>query len=250
MRHLILILLLAFSPGLVQAQSTPLRLSLPDHPQMQQLVRFMLPRFTLKHRIRVEVVAADDSADLALVASADTDQQPYLEHNDGTNWALVTNTNSDEMDKLLDWLASDVGHNTMTSFQIDGIALFRPAEPKAVVKVAVLPEGDIDAGEVLALQHCGRCHVINEKNRFGGIGSTPSFGALRTLPGWLDRFEAFFTLNPHPSFTQVEGMTEPFSIERPSHIAPIHLTLDDVEAITAYAASIKPKDLGGAVESR
>ena len=88
------------------------------------------------------------------------------------------------------------------------------------------------------------------ENRFGGIGSTPSFPALRAIPGWRDKFEAFWTLNPHPSFTQVVDITPPFDPDRPPHIAPVVITQEDLEAIVAYAASIEPKDLGAAVESR
>jgi mono/diheme cytochrome c family protein len=113
-----------------------------------------------------------------------------------------------------------------------------------------IPNGmaqDFAPGEKLTLFHCGRCHVINERNKYGGIGSTPSFAALRTLDDWEDRFDAFWTLNPHPAFTQVEGMTEPFLPHRPSPIHPMELTLDEVETITEYARTIPPKDLGNEV---
>lgn len=99
-------------------------------------------------------------------------------------------------------------------------------------------------GETLALLHCGRCHVVSDRNKYGGIGSTPSFGALRTIPNWREKFAAFWVYNPHPSFTQVEGVTEPFPAERPPHIAPVELTLEETEAIALFAASIEPKDLG------
>ena len=77
---------------------------------------------------------------------------------------------------------------------------------------------DYAPGEKLTLFHCGRCHVISERNKYGGIGSTPSFGALRTLEDWEDRMRAFYALAPHPAFTQVEGITEPFAINRPGII--------------------------------
>jgi mono/diheme cytochrome c family protein len=102
-------------------------------------------------------------------------------------------------------------------------------------------------GEKLTLFHCGRCHVISERNKYGGIGSTPSFGALRTLEDWELRFAAFWTLNPHPAFTQVEGVTEPFPAHRPSPIHPVELTLDEIDRIIAYARTIPPKDLGNEV---
>ena len=65
--------------------------------------------------------------------------------------------------------------------------------------------GLVAEGQRLALHHCGRCHVVNDTNRYGGIGSTPSFAALRALPQADDRFAAFWTFNPHPAFMQVEG---------------------------------------------
>lgn len=249
MRHLILTVVMLMHCTSVFAQNAPLRLALPDDPELFQLMKFMMPRFTLKHRVRVELVGAENKFDLALTPSQDTETPAYLEHSDGRSWAIVENIPSDDLTKITDWLASEVGHNTMNSFKIDDASIFSPVTPKEVEVVVAPPSGDMVVGEKLALQHCGRCHVISDKNRFGGIGSTPSFGALRTLPGWQDRFDAFFTLNPHPSFTQVEGVTEPFPIERPSHIAPIYLSVEDVEAIAAYASSIQPKDLGRRINS-
>jgi mono/diheme cytochrome c family protein len=105
-------------------------------------------------------------------------------------------------------------------------------------------------GERLALHHCGRCHVVNEKNRFGGIGSTPSFAALRALPNASDRFAAFWTLNPHPAFVQVKGQTTPFDPAHPPSAAPVILTQHEAEAIAVYAASIEPLDLGAPVGPR
>ena len=106
---------------------------------------------------------------------------------------------------------------------------------------------DYAPGEKLTLFHCGRCHVINERNKYGGIGSTPSFGALRTHDDWEDRFDAFYALAPHPAFTQVEGVTEPFPINRPSPIHPMELTVEEIETIREFARTIPPKDLGAEV---
>ena len=107
---------------------------------------------------------------------------------------------------------------------------------------------DYAPGEKLTLFHCGRCHVINEKNKYGGIGSTPSFAALRTMEDWEDRVDAFFALAPHPAFTQIEGVTEPFPIDRPSPIHPVELTLDELNTIKEYTRTIPPKDLGREVQ--
>ena len=102
-------------------------------------------------------------------------------------------------------------------------------------------------GEKLTLINCGRCHVVNEKNKYGGIGSTPSFAAMRTLDDWEARFDAFYALAPHPAFTQVAGVTDPFPIDRPSPIHPLQLTLDQIQQIREFARTIKPKDLGAPV---
>jgi len=116
----------------------------------------------------------------------------------------------------------------------------------AILTLASVPAsaGDYVLGEKLAISNCGRCHVVSPKNRMGGIGSTPSFAVLRAFPDWEDRMKAFWTLRPHPAFTQVEGMTEPFAAERPPHIHPIRLTLDELDTIIAYARTIEPADLG------
>lgn len=106
---------------------------------------------------------------------------------------------------------------------------------------------DYAPGEKLTLFNCGRCHVVNEKNRYGGIGSTPSFAAMRTLDDWEARFDAFFTLAPHPAFTQVAGVTEPFPVNRPSPIHPLTLTLEEIRVIKEYTRTIMPKDLGAPV---
>ena len=107
---------------------------------------------------------------------------------------------------------------------------------------------DFAPGEKLTLFHCGRCHVISDRNKYGGIGSTPSFGALRTLDDWEDRMRGFYALAPHPAFTQVEGITQPFPINRPSPIHPVILTEDEIEQITAYTRTIPPKNLGNKIQ--
>ena len=103
---------------------------------------------------------------------------------------------------------------------------------------------DYAPGEKLTIVNCGRCHVVSPKNRMGDIGSTPSFAVLRTIDDWEDRMRAFWTLRPHPSFTQIEGVTEPFPENRPAHIHPVSLTPDEVERIVAYARTVPPADLG------
>ena len=102
-------------------------------------------------------------------------------------------------------------------------------------------------GEKLTLFNCGRCHQVSDKDRMGGIDSTPSFAVLRTIADWEDRMKAFWTYRPHPSFTQIEGVTAPFAAHRPAHIHPITLTLDELAVIIRYARTIEPADLGSSL---
>ena len=107
--------------------------------------------------------------------------------------------------------------------------------------------GLLEQGEKLVRQHCTRCHVVGQLNKYGGIGSTPSFGAIKSLPDWEDRFDAFWSLLPHPSVVQVEGL----SPERPKGVLAttkqIILSPNEVEAILAYVDTVPVKDLGGGV---
>ena len=102
-------------------------------------------------------------------------------------------------------------------------------------------------GEKLTFINCGRCHVIGERNRMGGIGSTPGFAVIRTWKNWEQKMESFYTLNPHPAFTQIEGVTPPFPENRPSPIHPITLTLKEIGIIIDYARTVEPADLGAAL---
>ena len=117
-----------------------------------------------------------------------------------------------------------------------------------VPSVAQAPE--YAPGEKLTLFNCGRCHVVNEKNRMGGIGSTPSFPAIRNWDNWEEWVRTFYTRPPHKSFTQIEGVTEPFPIDRPPHIYPIELTLEEVERIVEFLRTVPPKDMGGEMPIR
>ena len=97
--------------------------------------------------------------------------------------------------------------------------------------------GDADKGRELARQHCTRCHIVGDLNTMG-IGSTPSFQYMVSkLADYEDRFLTFYSLRPHPAFTRIEGL--PTLTDIPSPIAPVRLTLDDVEDITAFAATLK-----------
>lgn len=209
------------------------------------LLKHTLPRFSLKTGIRATPVPLEPGIEAeVLIGPAVDGGRPVFRGGEtvylagagaGTKQALAG--------RFLDWLASEIGQRTVASFAPDGKALYEPAADAKVEVKGPAVTGDALAGERLALVNCGRCHVVGEKNRMGGIDSTPSFAMLRTLGDWERRFRAFFTLNPHPSFTQVPGVTPPFDEARPPPIAPLEVTLADIDAILAYAASLAPAEL-------
>ena len=221
------------------------RFSLSADPVLVEsgAMKFILPRFSLKTGVKVELT--DGEADARLEAG--TGAPPVFAEAGGRTYALSLSGESEHAARFRDWLTSEVGLRTVLSFKRDGAPMFEAVEVVAAVVEAEAVDGDAALGSELALRRCGRCHVIDKRNRFGGIGSTPSFGAMKNLPRWRERFEVFWTLNPHPSFTQIEDITDPFDPSRPPPIAPLELTLEEVEAIIAFVVAMERKDLGGAL---
>jgi mono/diheme cytochrome c family protein len=99
---------------------------------------------------------------------------------------------------------------------------------------AAVLAADSEAGKQIARQHCTRCHVVGDMNKYGGIGSTPSFGAIKTMADWKERFEVFFSLPPHPAVVTVEGVTEDRPEGLPAFVKPITLSVDEVENLLAF----------------
>jgi hypothetical protein len=71
---------------------------------------------------------------------------------------------------------------------------------------------------------------------------------MRGFSNWRARFAGFFAINPHPSFTIIEDVTEPFDQTRPPPIVPLEMTLDDLDAILAFVSRIAPADLGAPLQ--
>ena len=205
----------------------------------------LLPRFGFKHRIRVRAVT-EGPADMILANGG----AGAFVFRDGQGVQYRLDIGDDPRGAtLLEWLQSGPGQAAIHSFAPNGEQVFFTEVVKNDVVIEEVFEGDTKTGSDLAILHCGRCHVVDKRNRMGGIGSTPSFAALRARDNWSDLFRAFYIENPHPSFTQVEGVTEPFDPRREVHIAPVEITLEDVEAITSFVATLKPKDLGKPVQA-
>jgi hypothetical protein len=231
--------------GAAQAAAKSFRLSAPDALVESGVLKHLLPRFSLKTQIRIELVAAGE-ADARL--SSEGNGTPVFAGLEA-DWVLVTLTQGNEhVGRFEEWITSDVGRNTIESFQPDGKPLFTAALAGPQKEESVLLSGDAAEGEKLSVRHCGRCHMVNEATRLTTIGSSPSFAVMRSFADWQARFEAFFALNPHPAFTVIDGVTEPFDITRPPPIVPVQITLEELEAILAFVSRIPPADLGAPIQ--
>ncbi|WP_245866495.1 hypothetical protein [Oceaniglobus roseus] len=234
--------MLLLSPSLALAADNRLALSAPQALADSGFLQYLLPRFALKHGVRVEQT---DAAPEAVLGGEGVPVFTGL----GQTWRLEIGEAA-EAEQFRDWLLSEIGQNTVASFEKDGETPFSPPVAEPEQAEAVTFDGDPVAGAKLAEAQCGRCHVVSEKNRMNGISATPSFAVLRALPEWENRFATFYVLNPHPSFTQIVDVTPPFHDQRPPGIVPLEMTLDDVEAIAAYAATLAPADLGAPIEAQ
>ncbi len=232
------VLILSVLAGPVMADDKQFTLDVDPALVEAGLIQHLLPRFSLKTGIQVNI--AEGNADLVLGDGG----APAVARGDSV-WGLSEASDPDAV-RFSDWLLSDVGVRTLESFG-NG---FGPAEVSVAAREEVAITGDLVAGEKAALLHCGRCHVVNESNRMNAIGSTPSFGMMRNFSDWDVRFATFWELKPHGAFTQIEGVTDPFDPQRPSPIAPVVMTADEVSAIVAYVASITPADLGAPIQSQ
>jgi len=102
-------------------------------------------------------------------------------------------------------------------------------------------KGDVKKGEDLSVIHCARCHVIGDFNKFGGLGSTPSFPLIAGMEDGYERFETFFERRPHPVFVRVPDVKRWSSA--PAYATEFTVTPKAIEDLMAYVKTIKPKDL-------
>jgi hypothetical protein len=209
------------------------------------LVRYLVPRFSMKTGVQVKVTDLDTpSADAAQLAPG---AGTLALARSGVDYLISVPEGDAHAARFSDWLLGEIGQRTVAAFVPDVGAPFDAAANRPAPKPKLDMTRDISRGIELSLTHCGRCHVIGPQNRMNGIDSTPSFGVLRSLADWERRFETFYVLNPHPSFTQIPDVTAAFDPARPSPIVPVQLSLDDLDEILAYVARMKPADLGAPI---
>ncbi len=243
MKYIVVIALVLLF-GTVPARAQDFSLGSPAALENNGFLKFLLPRFSLKTRVRPVVVIDADSADASLNTGAGTQIMLGLGETFYLDLSNAAGARADKAQRFLDWLTSDIGRRTIEQFQIDGTAVFTAADLAKVADIAPVFQGDLARGETLSLANCGRCHVVDKRNLMKGIGSTPSFALLRSLKDWQERFETFYLRNPHPSIVQIEDVTEPFSPNSPPANFPVFLTVQQVEDILTYVGTIPPADLG------
>lgn len=227
-------------PLVAQAQSADFTLSVADEVSETGFLQHLLPRFSLKHGIRITQVADDGDV---VIGEAGVPVFAGL----GQIWHVAADDSAGPA-QFTQWLLSDIGKRTIEAYQPDGTVIFSGQIAMAQEAVAIVFDGDQIAGEALSLKHCGRCHVINHSNRMDGIGQAPSFAVLRGFGDWDYRFSAFYVLNPHPSFTQVDGITAPFPANLPPAIVPVRITQDELDNILSYVTTLAPADLGAPLQ--
>ena len=252
-RYILAVLIVVFASSIAVAQDRQIVLRSAENVENSGLWRYVLPRFKLKAGIKVIL---DDAglADVAIVHRQPPEsgrQRQNLMVHGKTNQAYTVEQLRENADagRFIAWLLSDIGQRTISGYQEDGAQVFYPLAADADNQESQVMTGDTVTGEEVSIRKCGRCHVVSARNKYGGIDSTPSFAALRTLKDWREKYAVFWTLNPHPSFTQIEEITEPFDPAYPPHIYPIFLTLKEVENIGAFMETIAPADLGAPIKT-
>lgn len=225
-----------------QAQSANFTLSAAREVRDTGFLQHLLPRFSLKHGVRITQI--EEGGDVVIGRSG----VPVFAGLDEVWHVAATDTAGPKL--FTEWLLSDIGMRTIDAFQPEGVAVFSAQIVDETTQPILTFNGDPVQGETLSLEHCGRCHVINHANRMDGLGQTPSFALLRTFEDWRNRFARFYVLNPHPSFTQITNITEPFAAHLPPAIVPVEITQDEIDHILSFVATIAPADLGAPLQSQ
>ena len=244
---LILTTVAVMLPVMATAQTTdnPKQVRVFADPEFIEsgLFKYLAPRFTLKTQVRL--ILGDQSD--AQVAIAVATGRPIAQRGATIFAVQLIDGEHPGAERFVDWLQGEVAQNTVLAFAPDTGDRFVIPEVQDTIEQVVNFTGDAALGLQVAQAQCSRCHVVGG-NRMGAIGSTPSFFALRTLVDWPQRMSGFYLLNPHPAFTVVQDVTDPFDPNLPPPIVPIQVTLDQIDALLAYMQRLQPADLGAPIK--
>ena len=212
------------------------------------LVQYILPRFSLKTRVRFDRV--ETSGDIHFSAEEPEVGTAVFTLKSGTVIYIGTSTSLGEDPDyiaLVDWLLSEPGRATIADFRQEGSQVAFPVEAVEAATVEVVIVGDLENGRELSTNHCRRCHKVDRADKYAGIGNSPSFHAMRSFEDWYTRFSAFYAVSPHKALISVEGS----GIEKDRDlitIAPIDLKMSDINDIVAFVHSLTPLDLGKPIQ--
>ncbi len=119
--------------------------------------------------------------------------------------------------------------STLCLLTVLGLLLCQPGEVRA--------EGEAAEGRKIAVTHCARCHVIPDHDRYGGIGSTPSFRLLARRDDYLERMQSFYARPPHPVFVRVPGVPPPTN--DPAFVATFEVQPEEIDDLIAFIEKIR-----------
>jgi mono/diheme cytochrome c family protein len=111
----------------------------------------------------------------------------------------------------------------------------------ALLAPAALAGGDPGRGRDIAITHCARCHVVGDYNKFGGLGSTPSFQLIAGLDDGMERFQSFYERRPHPVFVRVPDV--PKWSAAPAYATEFTVTTDSIDDILAFVRTLEKRIL-------
>jgi len=241
-----LVFLACLLPVSAMPQEAGFGLSSPALLQDNGFLRFLLPRFSLKTGIRIALAESNPEAIISTQEGT-----PMMEGMGQMFYLRIPDTESPKGQKaqrFAAWIDSDIGRGAISQFKIDGAQVFTPIESLQAAIPATVFSGNAQRGEAFSFANCGRCHVVGDRNKMKGIGSTPSFPVLRSLPDWEERFSTFYVRIPHPALVQLEGVSEPFNPAFPPANQPLRLTLEQLEDILTFISGLAPADLGAPLE--
>ena len=213
-----------------------------------ELVQYVIPRFSLKTRIRFDLV--ESAGDIQLVTGRPETGAEVLKMVSGETvyiTAVGGAVESSDYRTFVDWLVSEPGRATIADFELDGRQIAIPTAADEAAPIEMVIVGNLDHGRELSRDHCRRCHKVDRADKYAGIDNAPSFHAMRSFDDWHIRFSTFYAVSPHKALISVEGS----GIEKNRAlitIAPIDLQMDDVNDIVAFVHSLTPLDLGKPIQ--
>ena len=217
----------------------------PEELLMIEFDKHILPRFKFKTQITINAVSSFENSD-ASIGVKTNGTSIFSDLNDVIYKIKLSTTDESKLKKIyrfIDWLKSSSGISAIEGFELNGAQIFKSLKLEKKEIQEFVFEGDDDNGLLISKKHCKRCHVVDD-NAFAGIDSSPSFHAMRSFEDWEERFRAFWTVSPHLNVISIKDVYDAGKKFSPVVIAPIELTLDEVDDILSYVSKIKPKDLG------